>query len=89
MSHIRENEMMSEQSIDELGLTASEQQQLHRLYNVRVWNLDQAAEHDQFGRADDSRRCRNNAAEIDRQIRALLKHADHRERCSEHHVGDE
>jgi hypothetical protein len=79
---------MSEQ-IDEAGLTASERQIVQSLFNVRAWNMSQAEEHETYGRADDARRCRNNVSQIDIRIRSLLRHADHRERCSEHHVGEE
>jgi hypothetical protein len=81
--------LMSEHNIDELGLTAQERQNIERLWNVRAWNMAQAEEHETYGRVDDARRCRNNVSQIDVQVRSLLKHADHRERCSEHHVGEE
>jgi hypothetical protein len=61
----------------------------HRLTNARAWNAERLEEAQRSGYLDDVARHRTNLALLDQRIRALLRHAEHRERCSEHHVGDE
>jgi hypothetical protein len=61
----------------------------HRLCNARAWNAERLDEAQRHGYLDDAVRYRTNIGQLDQRIKALLRHAEHRERCSEHHVGDE